>query len=116
MKFSELKNKFKNKYAIRVIAGVLMVAMLGTSYGVWQVNAAKPSTESVSEETTEKEASTEDTDAENADAEETKSELKDQLGNLLFPYRNSQKIVWLPLTNFLGIKPSSRKGLSPTFL
>lgn len=54
MKFSELKNKFKNKYAIRVIAGVLMVAMLGTSYGVWQVNAAKPSTESVSEETTEK--------------------------------------------------------------
>ena len=40
MKFSELKNKFKNKYAIRVIAGVLMVAMLGTSYGVWQVNAA----------------------------------------------------------------------------
>ena len=70
MKFSELKNKFKNKYAIRVIAGVLMVAMLGTSYGVWQVNAAKPSTESVSEETTEKEASTEDTDAENADAED----------------------------------------------
>lgn len=67
MKFSELKNKFKNKYAIRVIAGVLMVAMLGTSYGVWQVNAAKPSTESVSEETTEKEASTEDTDAENAE-------------------------------------------------
>ena len=45
MKFSELKNKFKNKYAIRVIAGVLMLAMLGTSYGVWQVNAAKPSTE-----------------------------------------------------------------------
>lgn len=83
MKFSELKNKFKNKYAIRVIAGVLMVAMLGTSYGVWQVNAAKPSTESVSEETTEKETSTEETDTEDADAEETKSELKDQLGNLL---------------------------------
>lgn len=83
MKFSELKNKFKSKYAIRVIAGVLMVAMLGTSYGVWQVNAAKPSTESVSEETTEKEASTEETDTEDADAEETKSELKDQLGNLL---------------------------------
>jgi len=64
MKFSELKNKFKNKYAIRVIAGVLMVAMLGTSYGVWQVNAAKPSTESVSEEATEKETSTEETDTE----------------------------------------------------
>ena len=60
-----------------------MVAMLGTSYGVWQVNAAKPSTESVSEETTEKETSTEETDTEDADAEETKSELKDQLGNLL---------------------------------
>lgn len=83
MKFSELKNKFKNKYAIRVIAGVLMVAMLGTSYGVWQVNAAKPSIESVSEEATEKETSTEETDTEDADAEETKSELKDQLGNLL---------------------------------
>lgn len=54
MKFSELKNKFKINNAIRVIAGVLMVAMLGTSYGVWQVNAAKPSIESVSEEATEK--------------------------------------------------------------
>ena len=83
MKFSELKNKFKNKYAIRVIAGVLMVAMLGTSYGVWQVNAAKPSTESVSEEATEKETSTEETDTEDADAEETKSELKDQLLSLI---------------------------------
>ena len=41
-----------------------MVAMLGTSYGVWQVNAAKPSTESVSEEATEKETSTEETDTE----------------------------------------------------
>lgn len=82
MKFSELKNKFKNKYAIRVIAGVLMVAMLGTSYGVWQVNAAKPSTESVSEETTEKEASTEDTDAEKQ-TQKKQTELKDQLGNLL---------------------------------
>ena len=48
-----------------------MVAMLGTSYGVWQVNAAKPSTESVSEEATEKETSTEETDTEDADAEET---------------------------------------------
>ena len=77
MKFSELKNKFKNKYAIRVVAGMLMVAMLGTSYGVWQVSAAKSTeTEAVSEASTE-----EDTEA--ADASEAKSELKDQLNNLL---------------------------------
>ena len=77
MKFSELKNKFKNKYAIRVVAGMLMVAMLGTSYGVWQVSAAKSTeTEAVSEASTE-----EDTEA--ADTSEAKSELKDQLNNLL---------------------------------
>ncbi len=31
MKLSELKKKFRNRYAIQVYAGVLIVALLGTS-------------------------------------------------------------------------------------
>ena len=61
-----------------------MVAMLGTSYGVWQVNAAKPSTESVSEEATEKVNFYRGEQTQKMQTQrETKSELKDQLGNLL---------------------------------
>lgn len=41
MKLAELKNKFKNKYAIRIIAGVLTVAVLGSSVGAYNVYAAK---------------------------------------------------------------------------
>ena len=41
MKYSELKSKFQNKYVIRIIAGVLSVALLGSGYGVYSVNAAK---------------------------------------------------------------------------
>lgn len=55
MKYSELKKEFKNKYVIRIAAGALTIALLGTSYGAYQVNAAKATdTESVSEESTEK--------------------------------------------------------------
>ena len=36
MKFSELKSRFKNKYVMRVIAGVLCIAVLGGGYGTQQ--------------------------------------------------------------------------------
>ena len=49
MKFSELKSKFKNKYVIRVVAGVLCIAVLGTGYGTYKVSAAKVSPEDVNE-------------------------------------------------------------------
>ena len=44
MKLPELKRRFKNKYVIRIAAGVLTIAVAGGSAGVYTVNAAKTST------------------------------------------------------------------------
>jgi len=41
MKLPELKKRFKNKYVIRIAAGVLTVAIAGTSYGAYTVHAEK---------------------------------------------------------------------------
>lgn len=41
MKLPELKKRFKNKYVIRIAAGVLTVAIAGTSYGAYTVYAEK---------------------------------------------------------------------------
>lgn len=41
MKLAELKEKFKNRYVIRIIAGVLTVALIGSSATVYNVYAAK---------------------------------------------------------------------------
>lgn len=41
MKFAELKNRFKNKYMIRIVAGVLTVVVIGSSTAVYNVYAAK---------------------------------------------------------------------------
>lgn len=37
MKYKELKNKFQNKYVIRVAAGVLTIALLGTGVGMYSI-------------------------------------------------------------------------------
>ena len=62
MKFSELKSKFKNKYVIRVVAGVLCIAVLGTGYGTYKVSAAKVSPEDVNEEAEDTEEASEESD------------------------------------------------------
>lgn len=64
MKLPELKTKFKNKYAIRIISGVLIVALAGTGVSASRVQAAKnseaeTSTEAAAED--EKETDSEDT-------------------------------------------------------
>lgn len=41
MKLAELKEKLKNKYTVRIMAGVLTIALLGTGAGVYSVSAAK---------------------------------------------------------------------------
>lgn len=43
MKLAKLKETFKNKYAIRIIAGVLVVTLAGTGVSVYDVSAAKAS-------------------------------------------------------------------------
>lgn len=56
MKLTKLKETFKNKYAIRIIAGVLVVTLVGTGVSVYDVSAAKTAgnakaaTEQVSEQ------------------------------------------------------------------
>lgn len=49
MKNMELKDKFKNKYAIKVIAGVLSIALIGGSVSAYSAYAAKEDTERVEE-------------------------------------------------------------------
>lgn len=56
MKLPELKNRFQNKYVIRIIAGVLMVGMLGTSFQAYTVYAEKNDTKESTEATSETEA------------------------------------------------------------
>ena len=72
MKLPELKKRFTRKYVIRIIAGVLVVGMVGTGVSTANVFAAKTAQESTeSTESTEKDSKKDDSDAE--------SKLKDAL-------------------------------------
>lgn len=72
MKLPELKKRFTKKYVIRIIAGVLVVGMVGTGVSTANVFAAKTAQESTeSTESTEKDSEKDDSDAE--------SKLKDAL-------------------------------------
>ena len=55
MKLPELKKHFKNKYTIRIMAGILVVALAGTGVSASTVNAAKNDTAVERSESTEKE-------------------------------------------------------------
>ena len=68
MKLPELKKRFTRKYVIRIIAGVLVVGMVGTGVSTANVFAAKTAQESTE--------STESTEKDDSDAE---SKLKDAL-------------------------------------
>lgn len=52
MKLPELKKKFTNKYAIRIVAGVLTVALLGSGMTAVAVNADQNKNAEVKQETT----------------------------------------------------------------
>ena len=72
IKLPELKKRFTRKYVIRIIAGVLVVGMVGTGVSTANVFAAKTAQESTeSTESTEKDSEKDDSDAE--------SKLKDAL-------------------------------------
>lgn len=75
MKLPELKSKFKNRYAIRIIAGVLIVTLVATGSSVYSVNAAKAG--SAATETVEETEVSEETE----DTEDAESSLKDLLDN-----------------------------------
>lgn len=72
MKLAKLKETFKNKYAIRIVAGVLIVTLVGTGVSVCDVSAAKASG-AASQVTEQTEATKE--------AEETEDVLDEVLNN-----------------------------------
>lgn len=77
MKFKELKGKMKNKFVIKVIAGVLVVALAGTGVGVYAIN----STDNVGIATTVEQ--TEISDEEKvASSSEEEVEVQDLLGSM----------------------------------
>lgn len=61
MKLPELKRRFKNKYVIRIAAGVLTVAVAGGSFGAYTVQAEKAA--KTKTETTQETADKEDEEA-----------------------------------------------------
>lgn len=71
MKLAELKSRFKNKYVIRIIACVLVVAVVGSSATVYNVYAAKNTT---AETETAAEENTVSDDGEDSEAEEDELE------------------------------------------
>lgn len=49
MKLPELKKRFQNKYVVRIVAGVLTIAMVGTGFSVYTVHAEKAGTENAAQ-------------------------------------------------------------------
>ena len=69
MKLAELKSKFKNKYVIRIVAGVLTVAVLGSSATAYTVYGAKKTAVDTAE------------DSKGQDNSEFENDLKDMLSD-----------------------------------
>lgn len=81
MKLPELKNKFKNKYAIRIVAGVLIVALAGTGVSSYSVSAAKGFGKAAAEST--EIAKSLDTEKSSNASEVTKTDAEDALSDAL---------------------------------
>lgn len=75
MKNVELKKRFKNKYVIRVAAGAVTIAVLGTGIGAYGVHAEKTA------QTQETEAEADSAEEDKTDVEETEDKLAEVLSN-----------------------------------
>lgn len=74
MKFQELKNRYKNRYTMRMVTGVLFVALLGGSIGIGSMQAGAPVT--MAEAAVETAADKEETeDAETAESEQLADDI-----------------------------------------
>ena len=93
MKLPELKNRLKNKYIVRVVAGVLTIALVGGGVGTYTVKAEKndavASTEATETEEVEEENSLEEellgnvsVSKKDIDKEETVYLMSDASGNV----------------------------------
>ena len=78
MKLAELKEKFRNKYLIRIIAGVLVVTMVGTGTAAGTVYAAKNT--KTENEVTEETESSDKISLENIISKDDKEEEETEIG------------------------------------
>ena len=79
MKLPELKERLKNKYVVRIVAGVLVIALAGTAVGTTYTVKAAKNTEST--QSTQAEASDIDVSKCIADMEQKISQVNDLYSN-----------------------------------
>ena len=96
MKLPELKRRFKNKYVIRIAAGVLTIAVAGGSTGVYTVNAAKTSTKAeTTQESTDKKDKTDNKD----DEEDLKEVLSSKISKAADEEVGKEETVYVVADN-----------------
>ncbi|MDE7310263.1 MAG: hypothetical protein K2N87_01340 [Eubacterium sp.] len=84
MKFGELKERYRHRFSMRMVAGVLCVALLGGSLGICALQAGTVTAVNGVVEEEERSAKAQDTDAEKkADAKETDTDKETLAGKLV---------------------------------
>ena len=96
MKLPELKRRFKNKYVIRIAAGVLTIAVAGGSAGVYTVNAAKTSTKA---ETTQESTDKKDKKDNKDDEEDLKEVLSSKISKAADEEVGKEETVYVVADN-----------------
>ena len=85
MKYKELKERYKNRFSIRMIAGVLCVALIGGSFGIYQLQEGKMMAVQAVVEEDERSAKADDTDTHKKESskKDTEKTLADRLVSVL---------------------------------
>ena len=96
MKLPELKRRFKNRYVIRIAAGVLTIAVAGGSAGVYTVNAAKTSTKA---ETTQESTDKKDKKDNKDDEEDVKEVLSSKISKAADEEVGKEETVYVVADN-----------------
>ena len=96
MKLPELKRRFKNKYVIRIAAGVLTIAVAGGSAGVYTVNEAKTSTKA---ETTQESTDKKDKKDNKDDEEDLKEVLSSKISKAADEEVGKEETVYVVADN-----------------
>ena len=93
MKLPELKEKLKSKYIVRVVAGVLTIALVGTGIGATAVFAEKNSTAVTAEadSTTDSSKDADDIADKLMDSVSLKDNDADNLGGCFKPFRYRER-------------------------
>ncbi len=85
MKYKELRERYKNRFSIRMIAGVLCVALIGGSFGIYQLQEGKMKAVQAVVEEDERTAKADDADTHKKESskKDTEKTLADRLVSVL---------------------------------